>query len=131
MPRRQRLCQRQHHQVSLLEVRRPISLPAHSSEAVLLSFAVEMPDQVMGEGASGAPNAAVKLSMRRSSDSSNSEPETKRLHTDHSKRHVVMLLDDLDVSPAIEHCREVCRRRETFLVDVNDWDSEFRDKLCA
>ena len=27
--------------------------------------------------------------------------------------------------------REVCRRKETFLIDVNDWDCEFRDKLRA
>ena len=67
----------------------------------------------------------------RSSDSSHSESETKRLHTDHSTRDVVMLLNDSDVSPAVEQCREVCRRKKTFLVDVNDWDCEFRDKLRA
>ena len=43
------------------------SLPAHSSEAVLPESAVEMPDQVMSEGASSAPDAAVRLSMKRSS----------------------------------------------------------------
>ena len=74
----------------------------------------------MSEGASSAPDAAVRLSMKRSSDSSHSECETKRLHTDHSTRDVVMLLDDSDVSRAVEQCREVCRRKETFLVDVND-----------
>ena len=42
-----------------------------------------------------------------------------------------MLLDDPDVSRAVEQCREVCRRKETFLVDVNDWACEFRDKLRA
>ena len=31
-----------------------------------------------------------------------------------------MLLDDSDVSHAVERCREVCRRKETFLVEVND-----------
>ena len=42
-----------------------------------------------------------------------------------------MLLDDSDVSCAVEQCREVCGRKETFLVDVNDWYFEFRDKLRA
>ena len=88
------------------------------------AVAVEVPDQVMSEGASGAPDAAP-------SDSSHSESETKRLHTDHSTRDVVMLLDDSDVSRAVGQCREVCRRRETFLVDVKDWNCEFRDKLRA
>ena len=46
-------------------------------------------------------------------------------------RDVVMLLDDSDVSHAVERCREVCRRKETFLVDVNDWDCESRDNLRA
>ena len=58
--------------------------------------------------------------MERSSDSSHSESETKRLHTDHSTRDVVLLLDDSGVSRAVERCREVCRRSETFLVHVND-----------
>ena len=58
--------------------------------------------------------------MQRSSDSYHSESETKRLHTDHSTRDVVLLLDDSDVSRAVERCLEVCRRSETFLVDVND-----------
>ena len=69
--------------------------------------------------------------MKRSSDSSNSESETKRLHRDHSTREVVMLLDDSDVSQAVQRCGEVCRRKETFLVDVNDWDCESRDNLRA
>ena len=60
---------------------------------MLPASAVEVPDQVMGEGAS-ALDAAVRLSMKRSSDSSHSEPETKGLHTDHSTRDVVVLLDD-------------------------------------
>ena len=85
----------------------------------------------MSEGASGARDAAVRLSMKRVSDSSHSESEIKRLHTDHSMRDVVMLLDDSDVGRSIERCREVCRRGETFLVDVNDWDCAFRDKLRA
>ena len=55
------------------------SLPAHSSEAVLPASAVEVPDQVMSEGASSAPDAAVRLNMKRSSDSSHFESETKRL----------------------------------------------------
>ena len=46
------------------------SLPAQSSEAVLPASAVEVPD------------AAVRRSMKRLSDSSHSESETKRLHTD-------------------------------------------------
>ena len=93
--------------------------------------AAEVPDQVMGEGASSAPDAAVRMSMKRSSDSSPSESETKRLYADHSTRDVVMLLDDSDVGRSIERCREVCRRGETFFVDVNDWDCAFRDKLRA
>ena len=36
-----------------------------------------------------------------------------------------------DVSHAVERCREVCRRKGTFLVDVNDWDCESRDNLRA
>ena len=85
----------------------------------------------MSEGASSARDATVRLSMKRWSDSSHSESETKRHHTCHSTRDVVMLLDESDVSGAVEQCREVCRRKETFLVDVNDWDCEFRDKLSA
>ena len=107
------------------------SLPAHPSEAVLPASAVEVPDQEMSEGASSAPDGAVRLSMKRSSDCSHSESETKRLHTHHSTRDVVMLLYDPDVSRAVEQCGEVCRRKDTFLVGVNDWDSEFRDKLRA
>ena len=42
-----------------------------------------------------------------------------------------MLLDDSVVSRAVEQCREVCRRKETSLVDVNHWDCEFRDNLHA
>ena len=107
------------------------TLPAPSSEPALPASAVEVPDQVMSEGASNASDAAVRLSMKRSSDSPNFESDTKRLHTDHSTRDVVMLLDDSDVSQAVERCREVCRQKEAFLVDVNDWDCEHRDNLRA
>ena len=69
--------------------------------------------------------------MKRSSDGSHPESETKRLHADHSMRDVVMLLDGSGVGRSLERCREVCRRGETFLVDVNDWDCAFRDKLRA
>ena len=62
--------------------------------------------------------------MKRSSESSHSESETKR-------RDAVMLLDDSDAGRAVERCREDCRRSETFLVVVNDWDCAFRDKLRA
>ena len=55
-----------------------------------------------------------------------SESETKRLHIDYSTRDVVS-----DVSHAVERCRKVCRRKGTFLVDVNDWDCESRDNLRA
>ena len=99
------------------------SPPTHSVDHALPASATEVPDQVMSEG------AAVRLSMKCSSDSSVSE--TKRLHTDHSTRDVVMLLDDSDVSHAVERCREICRQKGTFLVDVNDWDCESRDNLRA
>ena len=108
------------------------SEPTPSTETALPASAIGVPAQVMSEGASSAPDATVRLSMKRSSDSSHSVSEAKRHHTDHSTRDVVMLLDDSDVSRAVEQCREVCRRKETFLlVDVNDWDCEFRDKLRA
>ena len=68
--------------------------------------------------------------MKRSSGSSHSESETKRHHIDHSTRDVVMLLDDSDVSHAVERCREVFRRKGTFLVDVNDWDCISRETAC-
>ena len=42
-----------------------------------------------------------------------------------------MLLDISDASHAVERCREVCRRKETSLVDVDDWDCESRDNLRA
>ena len=73
------------------------SLPAHSSEPALPASAVEVLDQVMSEGASSALDAAVRLRMKRSGDSSHSESAITRLHTDHSTRDVVMLLDDSDV----------------------------------
>ena len=93
-----------------------------STETALPASAVEVPDQVMSDGASSAPDAAVILSMKRSRDSSHFESETKRHHSDHSMPDVVMLLDDSDVGQSMERCREVGRRKETFLVDVNDWD---------
>ena len=65
----------------------------------------------MSEGASGAPDAAVRLSMKRTSDGHHSESEIKRHHADRSTRDVVTLLDDSDVGRSIERCREVCRRR--------------------
>ena len=117
MPRPQRLRQRQHYQVSLLKVRRPLLWPAHPSEAALPASAVEVPDQVMSEGASSPPDAAVRLSMKRSSDNSHSESETKR--------DVVMLQEDLDVSRAVEQCRE---RR---FLSKRATGTEFRDKLRA
>ena len=95
------------------------SAPTPSTEPALPASALEVPVQVMSEGASSAFEATVRLSMKRSSDSG--QPT----------RDVVMLLDDSDVSRAVEQCREVCRRKGTFLVDVNDWDSEFCDKLRA
>ena len=74
------------------------SAPTPSVDPALPASATEVLDQVMSEGASSSSDAAVRLSMKRSSDSSNSESETKRLHADHSTRDVVMLLDDSDVS---------------------------------
>ena len=43
-------------------------------------------------------------------------------------RDVIILQDGPDVGRSVE-CREVCRRSETFLVDVSDWDCASRDKL--
>ena len=85
----------------------------------------------MTEGASCSADGAVRLSLKRSSDNSNSESEVKRLHTGHSTRDDVMLLDDSDVCHAVEWYREACRRKGTFLVDVNDWDCESHDNLRA
>ena len=85
----------------------------------------------MSEGASSSSDTAVRLSMKRLSDISSSDSEGKRQHTGHPMRDVVMLLDDSDVSHAVEQCREVCRRKGTFLVDVNDWDCESRHNLRA
>ena len=90
-----------------------------STETAPPASAIGVPDQVMSEGASGAPDAAIRLSMKRSSDSPRSEPETQRHHADHSSRDIVMLLDDSDVGRAVEWCREVCRRSETYFVDLN------------
>ena len=114
--------QNQHRQTFPLKPRRPVLLPHPRPRRHPPASAIGARDQVMSEGASSAPDATARLSMKRSSDSSQSESETKRHHTDHSTRDVVMLLDDSDVSRAVEQCREVCRRKETFLVDVNDWD---------
>ena len=98
------------------------SAPTLPTELALPASEIEVPDQVMSEGASSSSDAAVRLSMKRPSDRSNPESETKRLHTDHSTPDVVVFLDDSDVSHAVERCREVCRRKGAFLVDVNDWD---------
>ena len=53
------------------------SAPTPSVDPALPASATEVPDQVMSEGASSSSDAAVRLSMKRSSDSSNSESETK------------------------------------------------------
>ena len=103
-------------------MRRPILCQRIHPRLCHPASAGEVLDKVMSEGASSAPDAAVRLSMNRLSDSSHSESETKRLHTDHSTCEVVVLLDVPDVSRAVEQCREVCRPKETFPVDVNDWD---------
>ena len=104
------------------------SVPKSSTEPALSSSAIEVPDQVMSEGASSSHSTGVK---RSNDDSFNTESVTKRFHTDHSTRDVVMLLDDSDVSQTVEQCREVCRRKGTFVVDVNDWDCESRDNFRA
>ena len=85
----------------------------------------------MSEGAGSSSDAAVRLSMKRSSNNPNSESEAKRLHTGHSMRDVVMLLDDSDVSRAVERVGKIVVERGTFLVDVNDWGCESRDNLRA
>ena len=72
----------------------------------------------MSEGASSSSDAAVRLSMKRSSDSSNSESETKRLLLITPRAMLSCLLDDSDVGHAVERCREVCRPKGRFLVDV-------------
>ena len=69
--------------------------------------------------------------MKRSSDSSHSEPETKRLHTDHTTRDVVMLLDDPDVSRAVQQCREVCRRKGTFRDKLRACGSDVTTVACS
>ena len=74
------------------------SAPTPSVNPALPGSATEVPDQVMSESVSGSSDAAVRLSMKRSSDNSSPESEAKRLHTGHSMRDVVMLLDDSDVS---------------------------------
>ena len=106
------------------------SAPVPSVNPAVLASATEVFDQVMSEGASSSFDAAVRLTMKRSSDNSNPESEAKRLHAGHSMQ-VVMLLDDSDVSHAVEWCGEVCLRKETFLVDVNDWDCQSRWCNCC
>ena len=101
---------------------------ANSTESALSASEMEVLDQVMGEGASCSSNTCTK---RSSDDNSNRESEAKRFNADHSTRDVVMFLDDTDVCQVAEQCREVCRRKGTFLVDVNDWDSDSRDNLRA
>ena len=82
----------------------------------------------MIEGASSSSNTSMK---RPNDDNSNPELRAKRFHSDRSTRDVVMLMDDSEVSQAVEQCRVVCREKGTFLVDVNDWDCESRDSLRA
>ena len=99
----------------------PSSLPAEAASSNSLpapgpsASATDSLDQVMSEGASSAPDAAVRLSMKRPSDGPIPCLRQKRLRIDHSMRDVVMLLDDSDVSRSIERCREVCRRVRRFL----------------
>ena len=82
----------------------------------------------MSEGASSALDAAVRLSMKRSSDPSLRKGDSILITP---RAMLSSSLDGSDVSRAIEQCREVSRRRETFLVDVNDEYCEFLDKLRA
>ena len=72
-----------------------------STETALPAAAIGVADQVMSEGASSTPDAEVRLSLKHSSDTSHSESETKRHHTAHSTRDVVMLLDDSDVVESV------------------------------
>ena len=66
-----------------------------STDTAQPASAADSPDQVMTEGTSSAPDAAVRLSMKRSSDSSHSESETKRHHSDHSTHDVVRALNSV------------------------------------
>ena len=84
--------QNQHHRTFPLRPRHPALRP------ILYCPRLEAPDQVMSEGTRSSSDAAVRLSMKHSSDKSNSESETKRLLSGHSMRDVFMLLDDSDVS---------------------------------
>ena len=104
------------------------SAPTHSVNPALPASATEVLGEVISEGASSSCDAAVRLSMKRSSDNSNSESEAKRLHTGHSMSCFWMTLMSVT---RVERCREVCRRKGTFLVDVNDWHCESRDNLRA
>ena len=107
----------------------PVEAASSSSVPTLPAESVtDVPDQVMNEWASSSSNTSMK---RPNHDNSNPESRAKRFHADHSTRDVVMLLDDSEVSQAVEQCRVVCREKGTFLVDVNDWDSESRDSLRA
>ena len=92
---------------SPLKPHHPVPRP-HPTETALPASAIGVPDQVVSEGTSSAPDAAVRLSMKRSSDSPHYESGTNKHHTDHSARDVVMLLDDSDVSHAVERCRGLC-----------------------
>ena len=104
------------------------SLPAHLSEAVLPASAVEVPHQVMSEGASCSSDAAVRLSMKRSSDSSNSESETKSFTLITPR---AMLSFFWMILMSVERLNSVVKSvvgRRHFL---NDWDREPRDYLRA
>ena len=102
--------------------------PSSSGPTFAVCIVTDVPDQVMSEGASSSSNTWMK---RSTDDCSNSESRAKQFHADRFMRDVVMLLDDSEVSQAVSQCREVCRDKGTFLVDVNDWDSRSRDSLRA
>ena len=61
--------QNQHHQKYPLGPRHPALRPHPLFDPALPASATGVPDQVMSEGASGSSDAAVRLSMKRSSDS--------------------------------------------------------------
>ena len=95
------------------------SLPAHSSEPALPASAGEVADQVMSEGTSSAPDAAVRLSMKRSSELITPRAMLSCFWT---------ILTSVTQSSRVG---KFCRRQGTFLVDVNDWDTKSRDNLRA
>ena len=64
------------------------SVPTSSTEPALSVSAIEVPDQVMSEGASSSSSTGVK---RSNDDSSNPESETKRFRADQSTRDVVIV----------------------------------------